>query len=85
MPIVCQLAYTFAPMPRGKPHIRKSFRLPENQAQYIQELKGLGLFGTKESDIVRNLIQYAINEMNRAKYIETHFKGLEMMRKGRAG
>lgn len=70
-------------MARGKTHTRKSFRLPPNQVQYIQELKGLEVFGTKESDIVRNLIQFAINELNRTKYIETHFKGLEILRKGR--
>ena len=83
-PIVCQLAYTSAPMARGKPHVPKSFRLPPNQVQYIQKLKGLEIFGTKESDIVRSLIQFAINEMNRTHYIETHFKGLEMLDKGKA-
>lgn len=74
----------FAVMARGKPNVPKSFRLLPHQAAYIRELKGLGVFGTRESDIVRNLIQYAINEMNRTKYIETHFKGLEMLKKGRA-
>jgi hypothetical protein len=69
-------------MPHGKPHIRRSFRLPEHQIQQIQVLKRMGVFGTKESDIVRNLIQYAINEMNRSKYIETHYKGLEMIKRG---
>jgi hypothetical protein len=67
-------------MARGKPNIPTSVRLLPHQADYVVELKGLGVFGTKESDIVRNLIQYAINEMNRTKYIETHFKGLEMLR-----
>ena len=71
-------------MARGKPNIPKSVRLLPHQDEYVQELKGLGVFGVKESDIVRNLIQYAINEMNRSKYIETHFNGLEMLRKGKA-
>jgi hypothetical protein len=71
-------------MSRGKRHLRKSFRLPPNQVQYIQELKGLEVFGTKEADIVRSLIQFAINEMNRTHYIDTHFDGLERLRKAKA-
>jgi len=65
-------------------HTPKSYRLPGHQVQFIQELKGLEVFGTKEADIVRSLIQYAMNEMNRTHYIETHFKGLEMLKKGRS-
>jgi len=70
-------------MPRGKPYLRKSFRLPQNQLEYVQELKSLGVFGTKESDIVRTLIQRAIDELNQTRYIKNHFEDLELLRRNR--
>ena len=78
---VCQLEYTWRPMPRGKPYRAKSFRLPENQLDYIRELKGLGVFGTQESDIIRTLIQRAIDHLNQSRYIKNHFEDLELLRK----
>jgi Arc/MetJ-type ribon-helix-helix transcriptional regulator len=67
-------------MARGKPNIPKSVRLPEHQLMYIQELKNLGVFGTKESDIVRTLIQRAIDQLNQSRYIENHFKDLDLLK-----
>lgn len=75
----------FGVMPRGKPFVPRSFRLPQNQAEYIQELKSLGVFGTKESEIVRTLIQRAIDQLNQSRYIKNHFEDLDLLRNRKSG
>lgn len=68
-------------MPRGKPYARpKSFRLPDHQVEYIEQLKALKVFGTQESDIVRALIQRAIDQLNQSRYIKNHFEDLDLLK-----
>lgn len=71
-------------MPRGKPHVRKSFRLPQHQLDYIQDLKSLGAFGTKEADIVRTLIQRAIDELNQSRYIKNRIEDQNLLKERRS-
>jgi Arc/MetJ-type ribon-helix-helix transcriptional regulator len=66
-------------MPRGKPYLRKSIRLPEHQLEYIQSLKRLGIFGTMESDIVRALIDRAISDLNQSRYIKNHLEDMGLL------
>jgi Arc/MetJ-type ribon-helix-helix transcriptional regulator len=67
-------------MSRGKPYTPKSIRLPAHQLEYIQSLKGLGIFGTLESDIVRALIDRAINDLNQSRYIRNHLEDMDLLK-----
>jgi hypothetical protein len=62
----------------------KSVRLLPHQNAYVEKLKSLEILGTKESDIVRSLIQRAIDQLNRERYIENHFKDMDLLEKRRS-
>ena len=66
-------------MPHGKPYKLKSIRLPDHQLEYINALRGLGIFGTNESDIVRALIDRAITELNQSRYIKNHLEDMGLL------
>jgi hypothetical protein len=72
-------------MAHGDPKIPKSVRLLPGQAQYIGYLMDVGAFGTKESDIIRMLIQRGIDQLVDSRYIKNYLEDKELSTKAKGG
>lgn len=60
-------------------------RLLPGQDKYIQYLKSVGAFGTKESDILRMLIQRGIDQLVDSRYIKNYLEDKELAKKANGG
>lgn len=78
---VCQLAYNQRVARDADKLVAKSYRLPQNQVEFIRLLKDRGVLGGNESDVVRTLLDRAIKELTETEYIKKHFEQLKLLGK----
>ena len=59
----------------------KSFRLSAAQVEIIEALAANGILGTNRSDVVRALLERAIQELVKSDYVRMHQETLERLKK----
>ena len=68
-------------MARGDNLVKKTYRLPKSQVDFMEALANAGLFG-KEPDVVRTLLDRAIKELTETEYVKKHFESLKLLKSG---
>lgn len=68
-------------MARDDNLVKKTYRLPQSQVDFVLALANAGLFG-KEADVVRTLLDRAIKELTETEYVKKHFESLRLLQNG---
>lgn len=61
--------------------VPKSYRLPVAQVDFIEALTRSGIFGSRESEVVRTLLERAIKELVETDYARKHIETLKALHK----
>lgn len=65
---------------KSDPLIGKGFRLPRSQIEFVKLLMAHQVFPGNESDVVRHLIERAIQDLKDREYVKKHMETMKLLR-----
>jgi hypothetical protein len=60
--------------------VPKSYRLPIADVEFIQALQKGHVFGSTESDVVRNLIAFAKKDLTENEYVRKYQESMKLLK-----